>query len=77
MAVMDVAGAPALTARVVRQYVDRGAQPTVAVIGGAGKSGSLSLVGCRDAVPRRTVGIVPFEAEARLLTRRRDRPTTS
>ena len=43
LAVMDVCGAPALTARVVGQYVDRGRPPTVCVIGGAGKSGSLSL----------------------------------
>ncbi|HRK45484.1 MAG TPA: L-erythro-3,5-diaminohexanoate dehydrogenase, partial [Nocardioides sp.] len=38
LAVMDVCGAPALTARVVEQYD----APVVAVIGGAGKSGSLS-----------------------------------
>ncbi|HEU4676442.1 MAG TPA: hypothetical protein VFS29_10660, partial [Motilibacteraceae bacterium] len=43
MAVMDVCGAPALTARVVRSYVERGQAPVVAVVGGAGKSGSLSL----------------------------------
>ena len=41
--VMDVCGAPALVARVVREYVERGVAPTVAVLGGAGKSGSLSL----------------------------------
>jgi L-erythro-3,5-diaminohexanoate dehydrogenase len=41
--------------------------PVVAVIGGAGKSGSLSLAAARDAGARRTVGIVPFEAEAELL----------
>lgn len=67
MAVMDVAGAPALTAKVVRQYLERGTSPTVAVIGGAGKSGSLSLAAARDAGARRTVGVVPFEAEATLL----------
>lgn len=67
MAVMDVAGAPALTARVVRQYVDRGEAPTVAVIGGAGKSGSLSLAAARDSGARRTVGIVPVAEEAALL----------
>jgi L-erythro-3,5-diaminohexanoate dehydrogenase len=68
MAVMDVAGAPALTARVVGQYVDRGQEPTVAVIGGAGKSGSLSLAAARDAGARRSVGIVPFAAESDLLS---------
>ncbi len=64
LAVMDVCGAPALTARVVRQY-DR---PTVAVIGGAGKSGSLSLTAARDAGAGRVVGVVPHQAEADLLT---------
>jgi L-erythro-3,5-diaminohexanoate dehydrogenase len=65
LAVMDVCGAPALTARVVGQHVNPG--PVVAVIGGAGKSGSLSLAAARDAGARRTVGVVPFEAEAELL----------
>ncbi|HEX5017718.1 MAG TPA: L-erythro-3,5-diaminohexanoate dehydrogenase [Actinomycetes bacterium] len=68
MAVMDVAGAPALTARVVEQYVARGRTPTVAVIGGAGKSGSLSLAAARDAGASTTVGIVPFASEGELLT---------
>ncbi|MGA8115449.1 MAG: L-erythro-3,5-diaminohexanoate dehydrogenase, partial [Actinocatenispora sp.] len=43
LAVLDVCGAPALTARVVAGYAAGGRQPRVAVIGGAGKSGSLSL----------------------------------
>ena len=63
LAVMDVCGAPALTHRVVAQYDRR----VVAVIGGAGKSGSLSLAAARDAGARRTVGVVPNEAEADLL----------
>ncbi len=63
MAVMDVCGAPALTARVVSSYPP-GAR--VAVIGGAGKSGSMSLAAARRAGAR-TVGIVPVEAEAALL----------
>ena len=63
MAVMDVCGAPALTARVVDGY-DR---PTVAVIGGAGKSGSLALAAARRAGARSTVGIVPVPHEADLL----------
>ncbi|MEO8328664.1 MAG: L-erythro-3,5-diaminohexanoate dehydrogenase [Candidatus Nanopelagicales bacterium] len=67
MAVMDVAGAPALTARVVRRYIDQDRPPTVAVIGGAGKSGSLSLAAARRAGARRTVGIVPIQREAALL----------
>jgi L-erythro-3,5-diaminohexanoate dehydrogenase len=58
LAVLDVCGAPALTNRVV--------QPgdTVAVLGGAGKSGSLTLAAARRAGARRTVGIVPTEQEA-------------
>ena len=64
MMVMDVCGAPALTERVVRQYVAGSAAPTVAVIGGAGKSGSLSLAAARAAGAARTVGIVPIEREA-------------
>ncbi len=63
MAVMDVAGAPALTQRVVETYVARGIAPTVAVIGGAGKSGSLSLVAARRAGAARTVGVVPVASE--------------
>lgn len=64
LAVMDVCGAPALTARVVRSYVDKGIKPVVSVIGGAGKSGSLSLAAARDAGAARTIGVVPFAAEA-------------
>jgi L-erythro-3,5-diaminohexanoate dehydrogenase len=97
MAVLDVCGAPALTARVVAEYAgprspqlhDRqgeGARspelhdhrggggegashggPTVAVVGGAGKSGSMSLAAARRAGAARTVGVVPVEQEARLL----------
>jgi L-erythro-3,5-diaminohexanoate dehydrogenase len=60
LAVLDVCGAPALTARVVRGY----ARPvTVAVIGGGGKSGSLSLAAARRAGAGRTVGVVPTAAE--------------
>jgi L-erythro-3,5-diaminohexanoate dehydrogenase len=58
LAVLDVCGAPALTARVVQQYKE----PTVAVIG-AGKSGSLSLAAAGRAGASRTVGIVPTLAE--------------
>jgi L-erythro-3,5-diaminohexanoate dehydrogenase len=64
LSVMDVCGAPALTARVVRQYDS----PTVVVIGGAGKSGSLALAAARDAGAGRTVGVVPHQAEADLLS---------
>ncbi len=68
LAVMDVCGAPALTARVVRRYTDSmPAGPTVAVIGAAGKSGSLSLAAARDAGASQVVGVVPHQAEADLL----------
>ncbi|GAB3590913.1 L-erythro-3,5-diaminohexanoate dehydrogenase [Angustibacter peucedani] len=60
--VMDVCGAPALVARVVGQYVERGLAPTVAVVGGAGKSGSLALAAARDAGAAASVGVVPPEA---------------
>src|SRR5690348_17056641 len=58
LAVFDVCGAPALTDRIVRRYES----PTVAVLGGAGKSGSLSLAAAARAGAR-TVGIVPNERE--------------
>jgi L-erythro-3,5-diaminohexanoate dehydrogenase len=67
LAVMDVCGAPALTARVVGEYVDRGTQPVVCVVGGAGKSGSLSLAAAAHAGARRTIAVVPVQREADLL----------
>jgi len=60
LGVLDVCGAPALTARLVRRYP----APRVAVLGGAGKSGSLALAAARSAGASRTVGIVPHRAEA-------------
>ena len=63
LAVLDVCGAPALTARVVRDYP----QGTVVVLGGAGKSGCLSLAAARRAGAARTVGVVPSAGEAELL----------
>jgi L-erythro-3,5-diaminohexanoate dehydrogenase len=65
--VMDVCGAPALVSRVVTSYAARGFAPTVAVLGGAGKSGSLSLAAARQSGAGRTIGVVPFKAEADLL----------
>ncbi|MEU4428207.1 L-erythro-3,5-diaminohexanoate dehydrogenase [Actinoplanes sp. NPDC024001] len=58
LAVYDVCGAPALVDRVVRQYQD----PTVLVLGGAGKSGSLSLAAARRAGAR-TKAVVVSAAE--------------
>ena len=63
LAVMDVCGAPALTRRVVGQYD----APVVAVIGGGGKSGSLSLAAARAAGAHHTIGVVPTEAEVERL----------
>ncbi len=60
LAVMDVCGAPALTHRVVSERQS----PTVAVIGAAGKSGSLALAAARRAGAKRTIGVVPVEHEA-------------
>ena len=63
LAVLDVCGAPALVARVCAQR----AAPSVAVIGAAGKSGSLALAAARRAGARRTVGVVPHDVEAAAL----------
>lgn len=63
LAVFDVCGAPALTARVVNRYP----QPRVAVLGAAGKSGCLSLAAARNAGAGSLVGVVRDETEAALL----------
>jgi L-erythro-3,5-diaminohexanoate dehydrogenase len=65
LAALDVCGAPALTARVVSGY----RRPRVAVLGGAGKSGSLALAAAGQAGAGRRVGVVPNQAEADALTR--------
>ncbi|MCA1780960.1 MAG: L-erythro-3,5-diaminohexanoate dehydrogenase [Dermatophilaceae bacterium] len=65
--VMDVCGAPALVARVVREYASGGSAPTVCVLGGAGKSGSLSLAAAREAGAGRRIAVVPHQGEADLL----------
>jgi L-erythro-3,5-diaminohexanoate dehydrogenase len=73
LAVFDVCGAPALTDRVVRSYVgaadlaDDPAPVSVAVLGGAGKSGSLALAAARLAGAR-TLGVVVSAAERDALT---------
>jgi L-erythro-3,5-diaminohexanoate dehydrogenase len=59
LSVLDVCGAPALTDRVVRE-----AGSSVLVLGGGGKSGSLSLAAARRAGATRLVALVPTEAEA-------------
>jgi L-erythro-3,5-diaminohexanoate dehydrogenase len=66
LAVFDVCGAPALTDRVVRGHA-AGGPVTVAVLGGAGKSGSLALAAARLAGAR-TLAVVVSEAEQNALT---------
>jgi L-erythro-3,5-diaminohexanoate dehydrogenase len=61
LSVLDVCGAPALTDRVVREA---GTAPSVLVLGGGGKSGSLSLAAARLAGAGRLVALVPTRAEA-------------
>ncbi len=65
LSVMDVCGAPALTHRVVS--ASPAERPTVAIIGAAGKSGSLSAAAARRAGAATIVGVVPHEAEASVL----------
>ena len=69
LAVLDVCGAPALTGRVVSEAAGRadGSAPVVAVLGAAGKSGSLSAVAARRAGADRVIGVVPSGAEAATL----------
>jgi L-erythro-3,5-diaminohexanoate dehydrogenase len=76
LAVLDVAGAPALTSRVVGQAAGPGSAgagrpggPVVAIIGAGGKSGSLSAAAAREAGAGRVIGVVPAEAEAATLRR--------
>ncbi|MGW0520295.1 L-erythro-3,5-diaminohexanoate dehydrogenase [Crossiella sp. NPDC003009] len=65
LSVLDVCGAPALTDRIVRRKnLERGRPATVCVLGGGGKSGSLSLVAARRAGAGRLVALVPAQAEA-------------
>jgi L-erythro-3,5-diaminohexanoate dehydrogenase len=76
LSVMDVCGAPSLTRRVVQQTLSDNSKKRatlqtggiiVAVIGAAGKSGSLSAAAARDAGAAHIIGVVPTEAEASLL----------
>lgn len=71
LAVLDVCGAPALTHRVVTKAVlarkAGGAGPVVAILGAAGKSGSLSAAAARRAGAGAIIGVVPHEQEAAVL----------
>jgi L-erythro-3,5-diaminohexanoate dehydrogenase len=64
LAVLDVCGAPAATARVVERTGAR----SVVVLGAAGKSGCLSLAAARAAGAGELTGLVRNEAEAAALT---------
>jgi L-erythro-3,5-diaminohexanoate dehydrogenase len=64
LAVLDVCGAPAATARVVERTGAR----SVTVLGAAGKSGSLSLAAARAAGAARLTGLVRSDEEAAALT---------
>jgi L-erythro-3,5-diaminohexanoate dehydrogenase len=64
LAVLDVCGAPAATARVV----ERTAARSVVVLGAAGKSGCLSLAAARAAGASELTGLVRTDAEAAALT---------
>ena len=71
LAVLDVCGAPALPSRVVSEAGRRagdGGKPTVAILGAAGKSGSLSAVAARRAGAELVIGVVPNQPEADILT---------
>jgi L-erythro-3,5-diaminohexanoate dehydrogenase len=64
LALLDVCGAPAATARVVERTGAR----SVTVLGAAGKSGSLSLAAARAAGATTLTGVVRTDAEAAALT---------
>jgi L-erythro-3,5-diaminohexanoate dehydrogenase len=63
LAVLDVCGAPAATARVV----ERSGARSVTVLGAAGKSGCLSLAAARAAGATQLTGLVRNESEAAAL----------
>ncbi len=63
LAVLDVCGAPAATARVI----ERAGARSVVVLGAAGKSGCLSLAAARAAGASELTGLVRNDAEAAAL----------
>jgi len=76
LAVLDVCGAPALTHRVVSELTrsagpadSAAGRPVVAILGAAGKSGSLSAAAARRAGAGTVIGVVPTEAEEVVLRR--------
>ena len=67
LAVLDVCGAPALTHRVVSAAARRLDRPVVAILGAAGKSGTLSAAAASRAGAGRIIGVVRREQEAAAL----------
>jgi L-erythro-3,5-diaminohexanoate dehydrogenase len=77
LAIMDVCGAPALTSRIVKASLgvsgthpepgQPARAPVVAILGAAGKSGSLSAAAARKAGAGLVIGVVPHEREAAAL----------
>ncbi|HEY3904360.1 MAG TPA: L-erythro-3,5-diaminohexanoate dehydrogenase [Streptosporangiaceae bacterium] len=77
LAIMDVCGAPALTYRIVNASLGVSSTrpepgqatrpPVVAILGAAGKSGSLSAAAARRAGAGLVIGVVPHEREAAAL----------
>ncbi len=59
LAVLDVCGAPALVSRVCKRYDG----PRVAILGAAGKSGSLACAAARRSGATEVVGVVPTPNE--------------
>ncbi|WP_300605697.1 L-erythro-3,5-diaminohexanoate dehydrogenase [Trebonia sp.] len=77
LSVLDVCGAPALTRRVLKSLTESAPRgPVVAILGAAGKSGSLSAAAARQAGASWIIGVVPGEAEASLLRQANDLATT-
>ena len=69
LGVFDVAGAPASVDRLVRRYRGDGAEPVVAVLGVAGKSGLLALAAARRAGAAATIAVVLDDAQEEGLVR--------
>jgi L-erythro-3,5-diaminohexanoate dehydrogenase len=67
LSIMDVCGAPALTARVVAEAAKRRHAPRVLVLGASGKSGSLCLAAARRSGAGPLIGVVPDTEQAAML----------
>jgi NADPH:quinone reductase-like Zn-dependent oxidoreductase len=66
LSVIDVCGAPALTSRLIRERsVFDDIEPSVLIIGAAGKSGCLSAVAAQEAGAATVAGVVLDETDAK------------